>query len=159
MELRNVFTEEDAVSPVIGVILMVAITVILAAVIGAFVLNIGGNQESAPQANWEFSYDKSAGADSAAWDAAGETVTIKHNGGGTVDNSTLTFSVSGTTVNSTAGETRWASSPGITSWSAGSSATVEHASGSDWSSGDKVIITWTASSGDSSQIIAEDQLP
>lgn len=34
-----------AVSPVIGVILMVAITVILAAVIGTFVLNLGDNQE------------------------------------------------------------------------------------------------------------------
>ena len=34
---------EDAVSPVIGVILMVAITVILAAVIGAFVFGMGGS--------------------------------------------------------------------------------------------------------------------
>ena len=33
---------EEAVSPVIGVILMVAITVILAAVIAAFVFNMGG---------------------------------------------------------------------------------------------------------------------
>ncbi len=34
---------EDAVSPVIGVILMVAITVILAAVIAAFVFGMAGN--------------------------------------------------------------------------------------------------------------------
>jgi flagellin-like protein len=34
---------DEAVSPVIGVILMVAITVILAAVIAAFVFNMGGN--------------------------------------------------------------------------------------------------------------------
>ena len=39
---------EEAVSPVIGVILMVAITVILAAVIAAFVFGIGGTQEKAP---------------------------------------------------------------------------------------------------------------
>ena len=39
---------EDAVSPVIGVILMVAITVILAAVIAAFVFNMGGGAEKAP---------------------------------------------------------------------------------------------------------------
>jgi len=40
-----VFTKknEDAVSPVIGVILMVAITVILAAVIAAFVFGMAGN--------------------------------------------------------------------------------------------------------------------
>jgi len=36
-------TGERGVSPVIGVILMVAITVILAAVIGTFVLNLGGS--------------------------------------------------------------------------------------------------------------------
>ena len=38
---RSFKNEEDAVSPVIGVILMVAITVILAAVIGAFVFGMG----------------------------------------------------------------------------------------------------------------------
>ena len=40
-----VFTRknEEAVSPVIGVILMVAITVILAAVIAAFVFGMAGN--------------------------------------------------------------------------------------------------------------------
>ena len=35
--------DEEGVSPVIGVILMVAITVILAAVIAAFVFGLGGN--------------------------------------------------------------------------------------------------------------------
>ncbi|WP_254761624.1 type IV pilin [Natrinema marinum] len=42
--------EERAVSPVIGVILMVAITVILAAVIAAFVLDMGSNQSAPAQA-------------------------------------------------------------------------------------------------------------
>lgn len=42
--------EERAVSPVIGVILMVAITVILAAVIAAFVLDLGGNINEEAQA-------------------------------------------------------------------------------------------------------------
>lgn len=40
---------EEAVSPVIGVILMVAITVILAAVIAAFVFGMGGNIETQKQ--------------------------------------------------------------------------------------------------------------
>jgi flagellin-like protein len=39
-------TTEDAVSPVIGVILMVAITVILAAVIAAFVFGLAGTTQS-----------------------------------------------------------------------------------------------------------------
>jgi flagellin-like protein len=54
MNVRNLFTDDDAVSPVIGVILMVAITVILAAVIGAFVLNIGGSQDTTPSLSFDF---------------------------------------------------------------------------------------------------------
>jgi flagellin-like protein len=54
MNLKELFDDDNAVSPVIGVILMVAITVILAAVIGAFVLNLGGSQDTAPTATWDF---------------------------------------------------------------------------------------------------------
>jgi len=46
MNLKELFADDDAVSPVIGVILMVAITVILAAVIGTFVLDLGQNAAS-----------------------------------------------------------------------------------------------------------------
>lgn len=46
--------DERAVSPVIGVILMVAITVILAAVIAAFVLDMGQGQGANPQAGVTF---------------------------------------------------------------------------------------------------------
>ena len=42
---RNFGNGEGAVSPVIGVILMVAITVILAAVIGAFVFGMGSDMK------------------------------------------------------------------------------------------------------------------
>ncbi|MFD1562771.1 type IV pilin [Haloarchaeobius amylolyticus] len=45
--------DERAVSPVIGVILMVAITVILAAVIAAFVLDMGQGQTQNPQAGFD----------------------------------------------------------------------------------------------------------
>ncbi|MDR5657730.1 type IV pilin N-terminal domain-containing protein [Halodesulfurarchaeum sp. HSR-GB] len=51
MKLPDSLQSERGVSPVIGVILMVAITVILAAVIGSFVLGIGGDIEQAPQAS------------------------------------------------------------------------------------------------------------
>ncbi len=57
MNLRTLFADDVAVSPVIGVTLMVAITVILAAVIGSFVLNLGqGIQQTAPQASFGFDY-------------------------------------------------------------------------------------------------------
>ncbi|QLG51239.1 type IV pilin [Natrinema halophilum] len=45
--------DERAVSPVIGVILMVAITVILAAVIAAFVMDMGSNQSAPAQAGFD----------------------------------------------------------------------------------------------------------
>ncbi|MFA9502657.1 type IV pilin [Natrinema sp. H-ect1] len=51
--------DERAVSPVIGVILMVAITVILAAVIAAFVLDLGQGQTANAQAGIQFDHDAS----------------------------------------------------------------------------------------------------
>ncbi|RLI85985.1 MAG: type IV pilin, partial [Archaeoglobales archaeon] len=42
--------DKRGVSPVIGVILMVAITVILAAVIASFVFGMGGKVKAAPNA-------------------------------------------------------------------------------------------------------------
>ncbi|KAF5428275.1 MAG: flagellin (archaellin), FlaG/FlaF family [Candidatus Methanomarinus sp.] len=48
MKIGKLNKNEDGVSPVIGVILMVAITVILAAVIAAFVFGMGGSLKEAP---------------------------------------------------------------------------------------------------------------
>ena len=78
MQLKQLLTEDRAVSPVIGVILMVAITVILAAVIGTFVLGLGDQvSESAPQASFSFDFD-------------GSNVTITHEGGETLESSQIT---------------------------------------------------------------------
>ncbi|PCR89470.1 type IV pilin [Natrinema ejinorense] len=52
--------DERAVSPVIGVILMVAITVILAAVIAAFVLDLGGSVGQEAQAGVSMEVDSAA---------------------------------------------------------------------------------------------------
>ncbi len=76
MSIDNLRTrvDERAVSPVIGVILMVAITVILAAVIGTFVLGLGGQvSNAAPQASLEFT------------SASGvSNISIAHDGGETL---------------------------------------------------------------------------
>jgi len=94
MKLNNLFTDDEAVSPVIGVILMVAITVILAAVIGAFVLGIGGSQETAPQASFQ-------------WGSGGSTVI--HAGGDALEHNNLGTSAGsldgGTDSTYTAGDT------------------------------------------------------
>jgi flagellin-like protein len=72
MSKANQFLNEDAVSPVIGVILMVAITVILAAVIAAFVFGMGP-PEQAPQASLRASAD--------TIDTGVEGIKLEHQGG------------------------------------------------------------------------------
>ena len=58
MKLKQLFNDDDAVSPVIGVILMVAITVILVAVIAAFVLGLGDTaDEVQPTTSFDFDWD------------------------------------------------------------------------------------------------------
>ena len=80
MRLKKLLTEDRAVSPVIGVILMVAITVILAAVIGTFVLGLGDQvSESAPQASFSFDFNVSGN----------NSVTITHEGGETLEASNI----------------------------------------------------------------------
>ena len=84
-------SNDRAVSPVIGVILMVAITVILAAVIGTFVLDLGQSAgQSAPQASLQVTTDPGA-----------NNVTIAHKGGdGLEDGDTRITITNETTGNS-----------------------------------------------------------
>ncbi len=82
---RKFSKDEEAVSPVIGVILMVAITVILAAVIAAFVFGMGGNLSTAPP-----SVSLVASSNSAS---SGADVVIKHTGGDALAGSDWKFSV------------------------------------------------------------------
>ena len=56
MDITGLFGDDEAVSPVIGVILMVAVTVILSAVVGTFALGLGESQDTAPQSTWETDY-------------------------------------------------------------------------------------------------------
>lgn len=89
MNLKQLFDDERAVSPVIGVILMVAITVILAAVIGTFVLGLGDRVSTAqPSASFQFDYTNQ--------DTAGnDSLQVTHASGDTIQASTLNASVSG----------------------------------------------------------------
>ncbi|MFO7968224.1 MAG: type IV pilin N-terminal domain-containing protein, partial [Archaeoglobaceae archaeon] len=79
---RKRFADEKAVSPVIGVILMVAITVILAAVIASFVFGMGSSApKSAPSAQLSMS-DASESLDDTDEQAV---LTISHQGGDSLD--------------------------------------------------------------------------
>jgi flagellin-like protein len=94
MSKANQFLDEDAVSPVIGVILMVAITVILAAVIAAFVFGMGP-PEQAPQA----SLRASAVSDTATNNST-KMIMIEHQGGDEMilDSTNTRFVVAGETA-------------------------------------------------------------
>ncbi len=79
MKINELFTDDDAVSPVIGVILMVAITVILAAVIATFVLGLGDQvSTTSPQASFGFDWDGEGGSSEDA------ILTISHDGGDSI---------------------------------------------------------------------------
>jgi len=77
---KRLLQDDRAVSPVIGVILMVAITVILAAVIGTFVLGLGENmQNTAPTASVSLSDASDGYVGSGA--SAADMFVLSHDGG------------------------------------------------------------------------------
>lgn len=98
MDFKKLFRKDDkAVSPVIGVILMVAITVILAAAIGSSVFS-KGTAESAPQANFDIKAVSVGDTDTAA------SIRIEHLGGSPVHFEDATI----TKVNAVVGGTSYA---------------------------------------------------
>jgi flagellin-like protein len=102
MKLIELFTADDserAVSPVIGVILMVAITVILAAVIGTFVLGLGDQvQQTSPNAQWN-------------WDnPADQQLDLTHEGGDDVNPADLEVTNADHDPQSTCGDGEWSGS-------------------------------------------------
>jgi flagellin-like protein len=98
MNLKQLFNDDDAVSPVIGVILMVAITVILAAVIATFVLGLGDSlSNTAPQASFSFDYESGASSgdvDISPSASPDGTLTVTHDGGEQIDAAALEISAS-----------------------------------------------------------------
>jgi flagellin-like protein len=149
MQLKQLLTEDRAVSPVIGVILMVAITVILAAVIGTFVLGLGDQvSENAPQAS--FSFDFSAtGSDGFTGDD-GDNVTITHEGGDTLEASNVEARGDNSTTNSPAVD-----GPGFSDTiEAGDSAEFEHVD-----AGEVIRVVWTNPAGGATNTIARATAP
>lgn len=91
MEFARPSTTERAVSPVIGVVLIVAITVILSAVIGTFALGVGESQDTAPQSSWKTDYTDDGSADE---------LVLTHDSGDRMEPSRLSVAASGATCSS-----------------------------------------------------------
>lgn len=137
MQLKQLLTDEDAVSPVIGVILMVAITVILAAVIGTFVLGLGdrvGND--APSAS--FGFEQNA-----------DKVDVTHEGGDVIQqNLTVKY-----TSNSTSESYTWSEPDG--SIAVGDTSTTVKTV----DPGTTVRLVWVSPDGSQEQVLQEYQKP
>ncbi|WP_411967036.1 type IV pilin [Haloferax sp. YSSS75] len=126
MKFTDLLTDDDAVSPVIGVILMVAITVILAAVIGTFVLGLGdqvGN--TAPQASFAFDYtNNSTHTDTNSLE--GDQLVITHESGDQIEGARLSVAISGASTGADGSVTQASDKPDIPDpISAGKSITVD----------------------------------
>jgi FlaG/FlaF family flagellin (archaellin) len=144
---------------------MVAITVILAAVIGTFVLGLGDQvQSSAPNANFQFEYGGDFTTSSGT--AGAGHVIITHNGGQdiSVDNVEIQFgdntieplNTDGTTGVSTNGPGAWSDT--ITTGSSLNITETESVS-NDVEQGDTVRVIWVSPNGDSSNTIGESTVP
>jgi len=97
MDIKQLFDDDRAVSPVIGVILMVAITVILAAVIGTFVLGLGDQvQSTTPSASFGFDSTTVEVQDDSSGTQDVTAVQITHESGNSLDASNLKVTVDGT---------------------------------------------------------------
>jgi len=153
MQLKQLLTDDEAVSPVIGVILMVAITVILAAVIGTFVLGLGDQvQDTAPQASFNFDFETNSGDD--------DQVTITHDGGDSIDGALMNTTIDGAEASSSGDylydeTTAWY---GYDTVSAGTTVTVNTTTNPDWS-GEVVRVVWTSETGDDSATLGKATAP
>jgi len=154
MELRNLWNDDDAVSPVIGVILMVAITVILAAVIATFVLGLGEQVSSTgPQAQFTFDYNEdpdSPNPDLGTVDSDDALLTITHAGGDTIRASQL--SVSGSNAG---GNGDWNEAAGDNNYDANSEISAGDSLSIAIKSDDTISVTWTSENGQSSSTLRQ----
>ena len=145
MKLNQLFTDDDAVSPVIGVILMVAITVILAAVIATFVLGLGDQvSNTSPQASFSFEWNGEAGGE--------DTLKVTHDGGETIQAQNLYIRGNDPDGNADLGKTwdKYSSAGATSDVQAGMQASVDK-----MDSDAEASLVWQSSAGDSSATLKE----
>ena len=144
-----------AVSPVIGVILMIAITVILATVVGTFMLGVGNNiDRNAPSATfeWEVSDGGNGWADNDDW------VNVTHTGGDRIQPGTVSATIGGNDVDGLGANWSDPIEAGDTVTITDGS-TTDHATVSQIEDGDTVRLIWSREDVDKTVVIAEKEVP
>lgn len=156
MHLRTLLLDDRAVSPVIGIVLMVAITVVLAAVAGSFALGVGQSTGDAPpNVAFEFSYDDGATAGFSG--SSDDEITIDVVGGDRIDQPTQ-VQVAGQRVDRTA-DLDYASGGFSPPVDAGETIVVEEGPGDAIQSDDTVYVIYRPDKPKVRAIIGESQVP
>ena len=152
MQVKDLLTDDDAVSPVIGVILMVAITVILAAVIAAFVLGLGDTNDVAPNTSFEYDY-----TDIQASGGGTGSLDVRVRSGDTFDSDRITFN--GESLGSDDGAS-WTDTDNDLSGTASDISSGADVTLSDIGSESFLLeITWTSEEGGTSSVISTREGP
>lgn len=151
LNILEFVTDDNAVSSVIGVILMVAVTVILAAAVSVFVLDLGTGQatDTTPQAKFDVTWSDEGGND---------VVTIEHIGGDTLNTKEINVTLGNSVVWTHAGgATGSLSIHDSQNWSADEiTADDVLALEGSMSDGTSMKIVWTR--GDKSQFLLETEV-
>lgn len=158
MELGHVCTDDRAVSPVIGVVLMVGITVALVAVIGTFVPTFDA---TAAEPDASFRYEAEQGGTD-GWGDPGdsERVLVHHDGGEAVALDRVVVQYAGTPASSLSWTT--VAEPSGNRWRPGETCVIEDpnpGSGGEFSCGQQVLVIWRTDDGDATQILERGTLP
>ena len=160
LDIKGLFKDEGAVSPVIGVILMVAITVILAAVIGTFVLGLGDQIKTttpSAQVDYEFSSTWEAGVDTPTDNIS---VVVSHTGGDALTNKTIEIKLSNGTgfpasTYKESGDSEYTAADTIMN--------STHTGGPDGhtslKSSEEVLLTWSPEGQSKSSVLKRQQVP
>lgn len=125
---------DRGVTPVVGVVLMVGLTVVLASVVGAMTFSMADEelQEPAPTVGVSFQYDESA-----------NTVTIRHEEGPPLERANLAVVRDG----------------GTTSLSGGSVTAGDSVATISYTPGERILLVWERPGGGSSTVIAASTAP
>lgn len=138
------FIENDrALPPVVGVILMVAITIILAATVSAFLFGFTGLLQSPPQTAFGFDYDPGgSGVCDLSTGGNDGVLTVSPESGDAIDAERVTLTANGTEVS-------WNDCGGGNEVNATSEITVSV------DEDQTVRVIWTAADGDRTQTIGK----
>lgn len=143
--LRVMAGDERAISPVIGVILMISLAVIVASMVGGFTIGMGDSvPEQPPDAEFTFDYNANAG-----------TISVTHDGGEPFTAENTQHLVVKQTGSTTASVTWVDSTTGAFPVTAGDQLTPTLT----LASGDEIRVVWLSADGSSTDTLDRFRIP